>query len=107
MRTELRVHAGLHAVEAPSDGARGPLLLREFGALLAFAATGAADLCRRQLRRHGGKLGGVLGAKKEVGADQGVDIWRPAASWQARAALPPLRQMPPSRQCLLACLQGL
>ena len=76
VRTELRVHADLHAVEAPSDGARGPLLLREGSAILVHAATGAADLCRRQLRRHGGKLGGVLGAKKEVGADQGVDIWR-------------------------------
>ena len=32
VRTDLRLPAGLHAVEAPTYGARGPLFLRECGA---------------------------------------------------------------------------
>ena len=64
VRTELRLHAGLHAGDTPSNGARGPLFLREHARVLGQAATGAADLFRGR-RGAGGKHGGFLCTKKE------------------------------------------
>ena len=90
VRTDLRLPAGLHAVEAPSHSARGPLFLRECGASKVPAATSAADLSVI-IRRRGGNRGGVLGAKKEY-----VPGLRENSSHLVRRGQPPLPHLPQS-----------